>query len=234
MPTVPASTARKPRSKASKDLGASVRAHIRYKLADGKTNIPGVTTVTGQFNKPFLVGWANRLGQEGIDSSKYTEKAQKIGSAYHEMARAAMASETPNTAEFTAEELVRASYGYAEFEKWCEGKVIEPVLIEQPLISERMKYGGTLDLYAIIDGIPTLVDYKTSADLYPEHGWQIGGLWNLLRENGHPVGGARILRVGRSEEEGFTDHVMNGTQVQHAWKVFQALLNLYWVKKENG
>jgi hypothetical protein len=222
---------RKPRSKASKDLGPSVRAHIKYKLADG-TNVPGVTTITGQYNKPFLVGWANRLGLEGTDSMKYTEQAQKIGSAAHHMIESKLRNEEPRLREFTQEQIERAMYGFSEFERWQSEHIVEPILTETPFISERLKYGGTLDLYAKVDGTPNLVDFKTSADLYPEHGWQIGGLWNLLRENGYAVGGARILRIGRSEEEGFGDNVMNGVQVTNAFKVFRSLLGVYWAIKE--
>lgn len=223
--------------KGRKDLGKSTRAHIRYKShdAEGKEfNVPGVTTVTGQYNKPFLVGWANRLGLEGYDSQLYTEEAQKIGSAAHEMVEADLQEREPDLAEYTAAQLERARYGFGEFKKWRSEHVVVPILTETPLISERFKYGGTLDFYGLVDEVPTLMDFKTSGDLYPEHGWQVGGLSILLQENKYELKGARLLRIGRSEEEGFDDHVMNGVQVARARRVFLALLNLYWTKKENG
>jgi len=49
------------------------RAHITYKLADG-VPVPGVTTILSVLNKPALVKWANNLGLQGIDSSKYVDE----------------------------------------------------------------------------------------------------------------------------------------------------------------
>jgi hypothetical protein len=101
-------------------------------------------------------------------------------------------------------------------------------------VSEKLRYGGQLDYYGLVDGVPTILDFKTSASLYPEHAAQLSAYWNLLGEAGHKVQGARLLRIGRSPEEGFDDHVLNGVQLTNAFKVFRALLNLYWVKKETG
>lgn len=53
------------------------KAHTRYYLSDG-TLVPGATTVTGLLNKPALVKWANNLGLQGIDSSKYVDKAARV------------------------------------------------------------------------------------------------------------------------------------------------------------
>jgi len=56
-------------------LKKKTKAHTRYYLADG-TLVPGSTTVCGVLNKPALVRWANQLGLQGIDSTKYTDKAK--------------------------------------------------------------------------------------------------------------------------------------------------------------
>ena len=53
------------------------KAHQRYKLADG-TQVPGVTTITGQLNKPALIIWANRLGLQGIDSTNTKQNGERI------------------------------------------------------------------------------------------------------------------------------------------------------------
>ena len=57
-------------------------AHTRYKTSDGQI-VPGASTITGLLNKPMLVKWANNLGLQGIDSSKYTDKAASIGTLIH-------------------------------------------------------------------------------------------------------------------------------------------------------
>ena len=58
-------------------LKKASKAHTRYYLQDG-TLVPGATTVTGLLNKPALVKWANNLGLQGIDSSKYVDKAARV------------------------------------------------------------------------------------------------------------------------------------------------------------
>ena len=65
-------------------LKKASKAHIRYKLKDG-TVVPGATTITGLLNKPFLITWANRLGLEGIDSTKYRDAAADIGTLAHQI-----------------------------------------------------------------------------------------------------------------------------------------------------
>jgi hypothetical protein len=52
-----------------------------------------------------------------------------------------------------------------------------------------------------------------------------------LQENGYQVDGVRLLRVGRSEDEGFDDHVISGVMLGEAWNVFQAALVLYRAKQ---
>ena len=64
-------------------LKKASRAHTRYYTTDG-TLVPGSTTITGLLNKPALVKWANNLGLQGIDSSKYVDKAARVGTLIHE------------------------------------------------------------------------------------------------------------------------------------------------------
>lgn len=218
--------------KARKDLGSKTKAHIRYKTSAGES-VPGVTTITGQINKPFLVGWANRLGLDGIDSTKYTDEARDIGNAAHYLIESKLRGEEPNVDDFTMNQIKRASYGVKAFDDWAKEHTVEPQLLEAAFVSDELRYGGQIDFYGLLDGVPTLLDFKTSSDLYPEHGWQVSGYWKLLRLHGHPVKAVRILRIGRTPDEGFDEHVLTGTQVTKGFRVFEALLNFYWVHKEN-
>lgn len=232
----PKSEEEKEAAKARKDLGSKTHAHIRYKAKDaaGKEfNVPGVTTITGQINKPFLVGWANRLGLAGIDSSKYTDEARDIGNAAHYLIEAKLRGVEPDMDDFSMNQIKRAAFGVEAFDAWAKEHTVEPQLLEAAFTSDEYRYGGQIDFYGLLDGVPTLLDFKTSSDLYPEHGWQVSGYWKLLKLHGHEVKGVRILRVGRTPDEGFDEHVLTGIQVTKGWRVFEALLNLYWVHKEN-
>jgi hypothetical protein len=99
--------------------------------------------------------------------------------------------------------------------------------IELPLVSEFWRYGGTIDWYGTIDGKKWLVDIKTSKGLFPEHVYQVSAYWKMLLENEYKVDGVRLLRVGRTEDEGFDDHVIDIPHLEKAWNVFTAALVLY-------
>lgn len=59
-------------------LRKASKAHVKYRTKD-KVLVPGVTTITNLLNKPYLIKWANDLGLEGIDSTKYRDEAADIG-----------------------------------------------------------------------------------------------------------------------------------------------------------
>src|SRR5687768_11080950 len=54
------------------------KRHTQYLTADG-TLVPGVTTITGQMDKPALAFAANRLGLQGIDSGVHWKGLAAIG-----------------------------------------------------------------------------------------------------------------------------------------------------------
>lgn len=208
------------------------KAHRRYKLADGKTIVPGATTITGLLNKPYLVTWANRLGLEGIDSTKYTDEAAKIGTLAHAMIQANLQNEELDRDEYSPIQLDLAENAVLSFFEWKGRHTIEPIFCEVPFTSEKNRYGGTIDCYCKLDGKPTLLDFKTGKAIYEEYFVQLAAYAELLREAGHPVEECRILRVGRDETEGFEERSVSDTR---KWfDIFQNLLNVYYLKKDLG
>jgi hypothetical protein len=58
---------------------------------------------------------------------------------------------------------------------------VQPIALEQPLVSETHQYGGTPDCVAIIDGKVALVELKTSVKPFADHLVAMaahGALWN--------------------------------------------------------
>ena len=101
------------------------------------------------------------------------------------------------------------------------------------LVSESARYGGTVDLYGELGGVPTLLDIKTSRSvIWPEMRHQVCAYEALLIENGHRVDQVFILRVGRTEDGGFDfERVENRTQ--HL-EMFRACQKIYALQKELG
>ena len=205
------------------------RAHIRYQLADG-TKIPGVTTVLGILNKPALVKWANNLGLQGIDSTKYRDEMADIGTLAHQMIVDYFNKVETDTTDYSKNQIDLAENCLLSFWEWEKDHQIEVIMAEQPLVSEEYGFGGTIDLYCNLNGVPTLVDFKTGKGLYPEHTYQVAAYGNLLMTNGYDLENMQILRIGRDANEGF--EVYSGSIGWRQWELFKHCLSIYNLQKE--
>ena len=118
----------------TKDAPKKSKAHIRYELPNG-TKVPGVTTVLGVLNKPALVIWANRLGLQGIDSSKYRDEMADIGTLAHQMIVDYFKGEKTDTNEYSKSQIDMAENCLLSFWEWEKGHRIEVILAEAQLVS---------------------------------------------------------------------------------------------------
>jgi len=207
-----------------KTAAKRARAHIRYELADG-TRVPGVTTVLNVLNKPALVNWANKLGLDGIEVNKYVDVLATIGTVAHAMILAHHKGEQFPGDEYDPEIVDKAENCLISFFEWEKKHDVEVVLAEASLVSEQHRYGGTMDLYCRLDGVLSLIDYKTGKGIFPEHMYQVAAYRNLLEEHGHKVEQVKILRVGRDENEGFDEKSLADTSRE--WAIFSHALKLY-------
>ena len=207
------------------------KAHTVYKTSDGK-RVPGATTITGLLNKPHLVKWANNLGLEGIDSSKYTDEAAAVGTLAHAMVQAHLQGEELDTSMFSPVQVDLAQNAVLSYLEWESRHKIEPLICEVPMVSETMRFGGTVDCYCLLDGVPTLLDFKTGKAVYEEYFVQTAAYKELLIENGFKVERVQILRIGRDETEGFEERAI--TDTTKYFRIFRNLLDVYYIKKELG
>ena len=217
--------------------GKKVKAHIRYKNEIGK-RLPGVTTVIGILNKPLLVPWANRIGLQGINVRDYVSDKADIGTLVHEMMFCDLKGIKVDYSYYTTIQIEIAQNSFKKYLDWKKKHTIEPIILEEGMVSEKYQYGGTIDNFSLIDGVPTLVDYKTCKALYLEHFIQVSAYRQLLREIGNranwvsKVKNNAILRVGRSEMEGFEFVPISTKKMALCWKVFKYCLGIYSLKKQ--
>ena len=200
------------------------KPHTVYTTADG-TRVPGVTTVLGVLAKPQLVKWANNLGLQGIDSSQYVDALAQVGTLAHYLIQCDLTGETPDVRAYSQDQQDAAAQSLASWTAWRRLHTIEPMANERPFVSEVFRYGGTIDLYAMIDGVPTLADIKTAKAIYSEHKTQVTAYRRLLDEHGLPVAGMQIIRVGREPGEGF--EVCPIDKDEQRWNLFTACLRVY-------
>jgi len=204
-------------------------AHVRYRNKAGKV-IPGVTTITGILNKPALVKWANNLGLQGIDSTKYVDNLAEVGTLAHYLIMCHLMGATPDTSNCSEKQIDQAENCVLSFLEWEKAHHLEPILIETPLVSEAYQFGGTLDCYAKLDGSLALIDFKTGKAIYPEMIYQLAAYRQLLFDNGYGVNNARILRIGRDEDEGFEEKQRHS--LDNEWEIFKDCLDIHRRQKE--
>jgi len=205
------------------------RAHTRYYTKSGVL-VPGVTTVLSVLNKPALVRWANRLGLEGIDVSKYVDELARIGTLSHYLIECHLKGHKPDLKNYTANQIDLAENSAIKFIQWQdEQKDYKQIASEKGVVSETLLYGGTVDIYCEIDGKKTVIDIKTCKGVYDEMHTQAVAYAKALKDDGCPVDEIKIVRVGRNEEEGF--EVVKVGNIDLHWERFKACRKIYEINK---
>ena len=205
------------------------RAHTRYKNKKDKI-VPGVTTVLNLLSKPALIPWANKLGLEGIDVTKYVDDKADIGTLAHDMIHCHLSDKEADTSEYSAKQISQAENCLISFYDWLKTVPMKPILLEEKLVSEKHQYGGSIDCYADILGKKVLVDFKTGKAIYDNMAYQLSAYRNLLEENGHEVDYAVILNIPRAETENFAVRRWDNTDLE--LKIFQNCLKIYKLEKQ--
>lgn len=202
------------------------KAHVRYTLESG-TRVPGVTTILNVIAKPALILWANRMGLDGINTSKHVDELADIGTLAHAMIAHHLGGPEPDLDDYSKNQISRAENSVLSFHEWAKGKDLNTVFSERQMVSEELRYGGTCDWVGYIDSVATLLDLKTGKAIYDEHLYQVAAYWNLVHETGARIGEIRILQVGRSEDEGFSERIIPAATIPKYFAVFTAALHLY-------
>jgi hypothetical protein len=169
-----------------------------YYLADG-TRVPSVTTILGRYKESgALINWAWKLGLDGKDYREVRDAAANSGTQAHAAVEAFIHGE-PYEFDMDSEIGCNAHTAFQAFLKWQAQTSLVVDTAELPLVSEKYKFGGTMDA-VFIDGQLSMADWKTSGRLYPDHLAQIAA-YSLLWEEAYPNrpldGGYHLLRFDK-------------------------------------
>lgn len=187
----------------NKEIMSASKGHTVYKTADG-LRVPSVTTVLGVIAKPALIAWANKQGLEGIDTTRYVEQAATVGTVAHYMIHCDIIGVKPDLDMYAPALVKIAENSYLKYLDWRKPRKIEPIMSEAAFVSEKYRFGGTIDLYIMLDGEPVLLDIKTSdSGIWDEMRHQVSAYRALLMEKEMPVAAAYILRIGKTESNTF-------------------------------
>jgi len=205
------------------------KIHTVYKLKDGK-RVPSVTTVLGILAKNALIEWAYQCGLRGEDYRKIRDKAGDIGTLTHYLIMMHLRGEEPDTSEYSKQDISFAESCLIKFWDWEKVHRLEPILIEEPLISEIEGVGGTVDFYGKVDGQLALIDFKTSKAIYSDMLVQVAAYQQLLEENKYHVEVVKILRIGKDEAEDFEERNLGNLDKQ--LRVFHHCRAIYNLQKD--
>jgi len=204
----------------------------KYRLASGEA-VPSVTTVLknlGWGTQPLMF-WAFKQGQENPDAvSLYQiDEAARVGTLAHRMIESdILGHERPAIPDELRDQVEQAFESYL---RWKRDSGFELLFAEERCVSERYKYGGTLDCIARIGGRVALFDWKTSKDAYKEYLVQLSAYRNLWDE-AHPrmkIEEVHLLRIGKDDTQ-WAHHFWINTDT--AFEVFLCALQLHSLEKK--
>lgn len=198
---------------------------------DGRKRI-GVTTPLSYFgNKNGMIYKAAQLGLEGIWYQDVWYNARDAGTAAHALIDAHLLGKPePDLSEWPDEVIEKAETAYIGFLKWADTVKFKMIETETTLYDDELGLAGTPDLAAIQDQT-CIIDWKTSATIYPETWGQIAAyqhLWNVNHPD-NPVHDGYILQLNK-EDGGFSHHHKPSLAIY--WEFYQHVLLAYRIYKE--
>lgn len=202
-----------------------------YFLKDG-TRVPSVTGILGRFKESGgLIHWAYEQGKAGLDYRETKQKAADAGTVCHDMVECYARGVEFDPSKFDKLAVEKAKGAYDAFLAWAAQTGLKIVETEQALVSEKYKYGGTLDAMLVQDHL-ALGDWKCAGAVYGDYVLQLsayGQLWNENNPDRPITGGYHLLRFSKQEHPddpvSFTHHYWSDLSI--ALKMFLLLREAY-------
>ena len=121
----------------------------------GESKLPSVTTILGSMtDKSGLDAWSKRIGEE--KANQIGLQATNRGSAVHSIIEKYLHGE--DTSDF----LPHIQQSLQNLKPLIDKHVTKVFATECPLYSDHLQLAGTCDAIVEWDGVPTIVDWKTS------------------------------------------------------------------------
>ena len=135
----------------------------RYYLAPSGKRLPSVTTFLSHFKGDSIAKWRRKVGEE--EANKISARASRRGTKFHHL----MESYIGNQKGFLTEPDVMPDMQMAFFDMRPVIDRIDNVhYLETMLYSETLGLAGQVDCIAEFDGVPSVIDFKTSLKLKKE------------------------------------------------------------------
>lgn len=149
----------------------------------------------------YLTTLQARLGKAKAHQ-KELAKASEIGTQVHARIEWELRTALKQDAGKRPKLSDPAQWALMAWEDWAKEVRLEPIYIEQVVYSLHYGYAGTMDLYAKVEGRPTVIDFKTGKAIYAESHLQNAAYQIALYEMGHaPVTGGLIVRLPKVDTD---------------------------------
>ena len=218
-------------------------AYLTNKKVDAtgrRYKVPSVTQVLGVIGNPEgLINWAIRETIKLIDWDErqvgdYTELRDwyaDIGTTAHRHMEVLLEKGTPDllTEGFDQKLIDAAQNSIGAFELWLERHEVEPLYIEEVLVSDTFELGGTADLIATVDGKVEVIDFKTGTKL-KKHNLQVAAYFMLAQESGIHVDQCRMVyghRNKKSDNNQLQEVVVYRDEIEELWNCIRAAKYLF-------
>jgi hypothetical protein len=156
--------------------------------------VPSVTWIADYWPNKFLEDWRAR---QGLDEAEAIKKAAgEKGSVVHKAIEMILSGQevridtkVPDIAKSTEQEPVTRELTYEElvcvqsFIDWRNEANPEVLATETNVFSDIHNYAGTVDFVCRIGGVPYVIDFKTSKNVYRHHELQVSA-YRVALENG--------------------------------------------------
>jgi hypothetical protein len=128
---------------------------VRHYVTPTGDKYPSITTVLGAGEKPWLDNWRNMLGED--KAAKEQKRCADRGSAIHELIEKYLNNEEEFTRGYKSEYI----RGFNQL-KFQLNHINNVRVQEAALYSDTLKVAGRVDCIGEFDGVPAIVDFKTS------------------------------------------------------------------------
>lgn len=219
-------------------------------VTGGKKHVvPSVTTVLSSLAKPALIPWAVNQTVAYIRDAiaPSTEHAESFLETIYQNAKREATSIKRAAADIGTQahlllsgvsDTCKPDLGSIESTpvrncvsaglEWLAAHEVTWVCQERPIYSRRYKYSGRLDGIARVDGILSLIDWKSSKGIYPEYRLQCAS-YNHGYEEEFPdehIEQRILIRLGK-EDGVFEPHVYPRNTLRQDFAAFLGCLSLH-------
>jgi len=175
--------------------------HTTYMLKSGEI-VPSVTQILkAVIAKPGLQKWANKLGLNNKNLDNENKSTLGVGKLLHAYIQADLSGALVDEVGYTIWEVGLAKKSLTQYLKWKSSRQIKTIKTEYIMVSERYRYGGTLDALLELNGELTLLDWKTSNSMSLDYKLQLSAYLFLLQEQGIVPSKAALLRLPKDGKD---------------------------------